>query len=325
MRFRSVVEQAVRAESLGFDGVWIGEHHFCDYIVTTPQLLLAAISERTSRVRLGTGTALVANRDPVHIAEDFATVDVLSGGRVELVTGRGILPSTYALFGRDIEDSREIYAENIELILRLWTEDSVEWNGVHRAPLDGVTLSPRPLQKPHPPVWVGGGTSYESVELAARLGVNLMLPSVFAPPAAFVKLVSFYREKLAEYGHDVASRRVGACSHCHVGPTTQGARSRWEPHYRTYIEWAHGLFASSPDYARRVKPTFEYDQLLSGPAICGSPAQVAERMLEIEEMLDIDNHLVMFDMGGLPESTLAEVMELFAAEVMPAVRAGAPH
>ena len=320
-RFASIVEQGVGAEERGFDGAFVGEHHFCDYIVSSPQMMLAAIASRTSTIRLGTGTSLVANHDPVHTAEDFATLDVLSGGRLELVAGRGILPWTYAQFGQQIAESRATYGEHLELIVRLWTENDVHWTGHFRPPLQGVTLAPKPVQQPHPPVWIGGGTSFDSVDLAARLGFDLMLPSVLSHPKAFVKMIARYREQRAVHGFDPDTGRIGAVSHTHVAKSSQEAHQRWEPWYRNYIEWVHSLFADSPDYASRVDTTFNYQTLTTGPAVCGSPAEVIDRATSIAELLGLDTYLFMFDHGGIPDGPLWESIDLFAGDVIPVIRA----
>jgi alkanesulfonate monooxygenase SsuD/methylene tetrahydromethanopterin reductase-like flavin-dependent oxidoreductase (luciferase family) len=318
-RHRQFVELAVRAEAVGFDSVWLGEHHLCDYILSAPPVVLAAIAERTERLRLGTGVTLLGSLDPLRAAEDYATVDALSGGRLELVVGRGVLRRTYRDFGLDPDRSRQIFAENLELLLALWSQENVSWRGSFRAPLDGVTLRPRPVQRPHPPVWVGGGSSVESVELAARLGLPLMLPSVLAPPRAFEPLVRRYREAWQAAGRDPAAASVGACSHVHVARDSQTARERWRPYHMSYISWVIGLIRDSganlPGAEMAPGPAFE--ALVQGPSICGSPAEVAERIAEMRALLGLDLHLAMFDHGGIPEKLLMETLDLFGAEVLP--------
>ena len=315
-RHRTIVESAVRAEAVGFSSVWLGEHHLCDYILSSPPVVLAAIAERTSSLRLGTGVTLLPNLDPVRVAEDYATVDALSGGRVELVVGRGILQQTYADFGQDYAGSREIYAEKLELLLRIWREEDVTWRGEHRAPLDGATVQPRPLQSPHPPVWVGGGTSHHSVDLAARLGLPLMLPSVLGPPETFAPLVERYREQRASAGH-APPFRVGACSHVHVAETSQRARDEWRPYFTSYWAFVLGLLRSRGTSVAQDAFQVDYDTMLKGPMICGSAAEVADRIQGMRELLGLDLHLSMFDLGGLPPNRLYETLELFGEKVLP--------
>ena len=167
-RHRAIVDEGVLAETLGFDSVWLGEHHFCDYVLAAPPVVLAAIAARTTRIRLGTGVTLLANLDPVRVAEDYATVDAISNGRVELSVGRGILVDTYEVFGQKPDQSRERFRENLELLRRLWSERDVTWSGRFRAPLDHVTVEPRPVQRPHPPIWVGGEGRHRTLPIVGR-------------------------------------------------------------------------------------------------------------------------------------------------------------
>src|SRR6478672_30884 len=154
-RHRSIVEQAVLGEQAGFTSFHVGEHHFCDYIVSSPPVILAAIAERTTTLRLSTGVTLGVNLDPVRVAEDYATVDVLSGGRMEPCIGRGtFFPHTFAGFGQDPRQAKDVYAEHLELLLALWEREDVDWHGEFRAPLHGMTTYPRPVQQPRPPVWL---------------------------------------------------------------------------------------------------------------------------------------------------------------------------
>ena len=321
-RHRQFVDLAVRAEALGFDSVWLGEHHLCDYILSSPPVVLAAIASLTRKLRLGTAVTLLGNLDPVRAAEDYATVDALSGGRVEVVAGRGVLKRTYRDFGHDPADSRELYRENIELLLRLWTETDVHWSGRFRAPLDGVTVTPGPVQKPHPPLWIGGGSSVDSVDLAASLGLPLMLPSVLAPPQAFLPMVERYRARFAAAGHALAMPRVGACSHVHVAEDSETARRRWQPYHMNYLGWVTGLMVwgginVDPAGGNARPPSLDFERLIAGPSVCGSPAEVSDRILGMREALGLDLHIAMFDHGGMPEKLVFETLELFGTRVLP--------
>ena len=327
-RHRTVIEAAVLAEDIGFDSVWLGEHHFSDWVLSVPQIVLAAIAERTTRLRLGTAITLLVNHDPVRLAEDFATLDLVSSGRVEMAVGRGIVSKTYELFGQDIDQSRPLFRDKLELMLRIWREESVVWSGDYRPALDGVAIRPRPSQRPHPHIWVGGGTSEASVDLAADLGLPLMLPSIFAKPERFAPMADRYRERFAAAGHDPSWMLVGGCNHCHVAATSQGARAEWEPYYRNYYEFGQQQLSQSKSMfegARTVAP-FDYAAALRGAGVCGSPSEVADRLATIQELLGLDVHLLMFDLGGLPERKLFDTLQLFAEEALPqlAVTSGTP-
>jgi len=320
-RHRNLVEQAVLAESCGFRSVHLGEHHFCDYILSSPPVVLGAIAERTTSLRLSTGVALGVNLDPVRLAEDYATVDVLSGGRVEPCIGRGsFFPHTFVAFGQDPRKSKAMFAEHLELLVRLWTEDDVHWTGEFRSPLAGHTTPPRPVQRPRPPIWLGAGASAESVDLAARLGLWLMLPTVFGTPEMFVPMVELYTERWDHYGHDPAGRRIGCCSHAHVRRNSAEARARWEPRYRAYIEWVNELQLRSSEGRNPGMGNFDFGRLCRHTALCGSPAEVLDRMATIQQILHLDTHLLMFDMGGMPDDELFATIELVGADIIPEAR-----
>ena len=320
-RHRNVVTQGVLAEAVGFTSVHVGEHHFCDYVVSSPPVVLAAIAEHTATLRLSTGVALGVNLDPVRVAEDYATVDLLSGGRVEPCIGRGtFFPHTFAAFGQDPRQAHALFAEHMELLLAVWAAPEVRWSGTFRAPLDGVAVTPRPMQLPRPPIWLGAGASATSVELAARLGLRLMLPTVFGTPEQFVPMVELYEQRWDEYGHDPAERRIGCVSHAHVARDSATARARWEPRYRAYIEWVNDLQSRSSEGRNRGLGGFDFDQLCRRTALCGSPAEVLDRMAATQQLLHLDTHVVMLDMGGLPDDELFATIELFGRDLIPTLR-----
>ncbi len=324
-RYRQIVELAIGAEELGFDAVHVGEHHFCDYAVSAPAVILGAIAERTHRLRLGTGVALLANHDPVRLAEEYATLDALSGGRVDLVVGRGLFRRTYLDFGQDPGESREIFEEKLALLITLWTDDQVEWSGRHRSPLHAVSVQPRPSQRPHPPIWIAGGSSFASADLAAAAGCALILPSLIPPPGTFRPVTNRYRQAYAQTGNPPGGMKVAACSHVHVARTSQEARKRWRPYHMNYFSWLMetvmpwGGMNIGPSGSLLATPTFE--ALIAGPSICGSPAEVADAIGGMGEMLGLDAHLAMLDHGGMPKPLVEESLALLGGEVLPQLRA----
>jgi alkanesulfonate monooxygenase SsuD/methylene tetrahydromethanopterin reductase-like flavin-dependent oxidoreductase (luciferase family) len=317
-RHRAIVEAAGVADEVGFGGVYIGEHHGLEYTTSAPPVILAAIGERTRRLTLSTAVTLAANLDPVRVAEDYATVDVLSGGRCEIVVGRGnFFVSTYTLFGQRIEDSHELFGEAVELLAQLCTGKSVTWPGsAHRAPITDFTVQPTPVGPM--PIWIGGGASPSSLELAARLGLDLMLPSAFGSPAQFVPIVEQYRERYAAYGHS-RPPRIGACWHVNVAETSQGARSRWEPRYRAYFELMKEIIPRvNPDPPSFINRPFDFELLTTrGPALVGSPAEVVERLATSADMLQADTNLLYLDMGGQPKDEFCDMVELIGEDVLP--------
>jgi alkanesulfonate monooxygenase SsuD/methylene tetrahydromethanopterin reductase-like flavin-dependent oxidoreductase (luciferase family) len=308
-RHRSVVEAAAVADSVGFHGVHIGEHHGLEYIFSAPPVILSAIAERTTNLKLSTAVTLIANLDPVRAAEDYATLDALSG--------RGnFFTSTYNLFGQDPDDSHALFSENVELLLELWRGKEVNWTGKFRTPIEQFTLEPRPEVVPR--LWIGGGASESTTELAASLGLDLMLPSAFGNPAIFASVVEDYLRRWESYGHDRAPQ-IGACWHVNVASNSQQARERWEPRYRAYFELMGKIIARvNPDPPAFIKKPFDFDWLTTnGPAIVGSPAEVADRLSTVSAGLKTDFNLVYFDMGGQPGSEYLDMVELFGTEVIP--------
>jgi alkanesulfonate monooxygenase SsuD/methylene tetrahydromethanopterin reductase-like flavin-dependent oxidoreductase (luciferase family) len=316
-RYELVVDSAVRAEGAGFHHLGLGEHHFSHYILPDPVILLSTIAGRTSTIRLGTSVTLLANLDPLRVAEDLAMLDVISGGRAEMTFARGVMESTMAAFGiESVKELRPRFEENLRLVLRLLTEDHVTWSGHFRSPLHKVRLQPRPLQRPHPTIYIGGGLSTVSCDLAAELGLPLILPSLFRYPQDYLPIVERYRERMASRGR--AERiTLSYPSYVHVAPTTQEARRRWQPYLENYVRFA-------TDFRGSFGRPLDYDSLLDGPAICGSPAEVAERLAEVNELLGLDSHFVMVDLGGLPRDLVFEVIDLLGEDVMPLLPTSVP-
>lgn len=314
-RHRTLVDQAILAEQIGMHSVHLGEHHGSSYQLSAPAVVLAAIGERTTTLTLSTGVTLVANLDPFRVAEDYSTLDVLSGGRAEIVAGRGsFFARTFEILGQDPKQSRELYNDHVELLVKLLREENVHANGLR--PLAGETSRPRPFGETIP-VWVGGGSSTESVDLAARLGCPLMLPSVFAPPAAFKPVADRYREQWALAGHD-GEPVVGACCHAHVAADSQTAKNRFRDWYENYWNWVQDLIQAYTPHAEALP--FDYEQMLAGPAVVGSPQEVIDRANTNKELLELDRMIFMFDLGGIPNDVLYPSLELFGAEVIPYIR-----
>jgi alkanesulfonate monooxygenase SsuD/methylene tetrahydromethanopterin reductase-like flavin-dependent oxidoreductase (luciferase family) len=318
-RHRMFVDMAVCAEAAGFNGINMGEHHGIEYIYSAPPVVWSAIGERTTTLRLGTAVTLLANLDALRIAEDYATLDVLCNGRVDIVSGRGnFFESTYALFGQSVDESKDRFAENAELLEELWSGQAVTWSGKFRPPVNGETLQPAPVQASRDVMWIGGGSSNDSVELAARLGWKLMLPSAFGNPDFFVPVVDHYLQTWSEYGHE-HEPEIGAGWHVFVAPDGDAARTAWEPRYRAYHEWMQGLLSrvNKTIPAHNARP-FDFEWLTTnGPAIVGSPAEVAERIATLSEKLKCTTHLLYMDMGGMPQGELFDAIELIGSAVIP--------
>lgn len=315
-RFREFVELGVESERLGYHAYHVGEHHFCEYVLSSPTPVLAAVAERTSSIRLSTAVALLPNHDPVRIAEDYATVDQISGGRVDVVGGRGVFHALYDQYGQDHAHSAELLDEAVRLLIRLWTEEGVSWSGSIRPPLHNVTLHPRPAQQPHPPVWIST-SSEESVDRAVALGCGMMIATISTGIERQPDLVRRYREGWAASGRNPADARVGLHIHAYVGDgSTADARRRWAAHQRSYLQWVFDLVRPGltlpPHLADLDHPQSQ--------AVCGSVEDVINEVgRRVEAIGNADLLLVQTDQGGLPFSEVADSLGRFAHEVAPSL------
>jgi len=221
-RMQQLVEEATLADQLGLDVFAVGEHHRADFVVSSPAIALAAAAVKTERIRLSSAVTVLSSDDPVRVFQDFAQVDLLSGGRAEIMAGRGSFTESFSLFGLDLDDYDELYAENLDLLLRLRDDAYVTWSGRHRAPLAHAGVFPRPVQE-QLPVWVAVGGSPQSVVRAGTLGLPLTVAIIGGRPERFVPLVALYRESLAAAGHDPSAGKVAINTHGFVGATSAQA------------------------------------------------------------------------------------------------------
>jgi alkanesulfonate monooxygenase SsuD/methylene tetrahydromethanopterin reductase-like flavin-dependent oxidoreductase (luciferase family) len=305
-RLDEVVAQAVIAEEVGFERFGVGEHHFCDYIVSNPSLMLAAIAARTTSIRLMTTVTILPVRDAVQTAEDIGVLDNISNGRLELSFARGVSEEASRAFGVPRDRVHAVLEDKLALLLAILRDGHIP-SGDPRG--GGLPVVPRPVQRPHPPIWIGGGLSAESVDMAASFGLPLILPSLFRYPEDYLPMIDRYRERMRQSGR-ADQIRVALPSHCWVDKTSRAARARFRPHLEQYVA-----------FARRLRDGFgrplDFDGLIGGPAICGSPAEVVDRISQINERLGLDCHLLKMDAGGVPFDDLRACLELTGSDVLP--------
>ena len=321
-RFANLIQIGEWAERFGYGGFHLGEHHFCEYIVSNPVPLLAAVAARTERVKLSTGVSLLANRDPVLLAEDYATLDLISAGRMEMIVGRGnAFFECYRQMGQPMSDSRTLFEENLDLLLEIWRGEPVTWDGKSRAPLETAKVQPQPVagSDAFQSIWIGGGSSEDSIRAAASRKLNLQLPGVFAPAHVFAPLAKLYRELYPE-------GKIGFTAHVHVREDGADAKRTWEPYHLSYLNWVWKLIAAGAQGAMpdRPAPTAEtaYLDPAKAPALCGDPSEVADRICEWADALGgLDMLVLKFDGGNLPMADVERSMALVAGPV--AERVGA--
>jgi alkanesulfonate monooxygenase SsuD/methylene tetrahydromethanopterin reductase-like flavin-dependent oxidoreductase (luciferase family) len=316
-RFREVLDNAVLAEELGFDGFGVGERHERPFISSSPPVVLSHIAALTSRIRLFTAVTTLSLLDPVRAYEDYATLDNLSGGRLELIIGKGNGSAQRQLFHVTEDDQWDRNAEGYDLFRRLWREDKVTWSGRFRPSLVEAEVWPKPLQQPIR-VWHGSATSTESVDLAARYGDPLFSANVTNPVEPYAALVRHYRERWAFYGHDPAEAVVGAgTAGYYATPKSQDAIDAYRPVFDANLALQRRLgltpvFTSLDDFVERSS------------ALIGSPEQVIDKVHRYHEQL---GHTVLHlhaDAGGLTDAQHRESLELFQQEIAPVLRKDIP-
>lgn len=313
-RLKTFIDLAVLADQAGLDVFGVGEHHRSDFAIASPPVVLAAIAQATSRIRLTSTVTVLSSADPVKVYEDFATVDLISNGRAEITAGRGAYTESFPLFGYDLADYDELFEEKLGLLTRLNTDDAVTWHGRFRAPLDDVVVYPRPVQATLP-IWVAVGGTPASVVRAGRLGLPLYL-AILGQPERFVDLAELYRRSADETGVARETLRVGVTSHFYVDETSQGARDTFYPYYSRYIG------QNMPGAKGRPLSRDAFDAWRSphGALFVGSPQEIIDKILWEFEILGHDRFLAQIGLGGLPFEATARSIELLATEILPVIR-----
>jgi probable LLM family oxidoreductase len=312
-RLADLLEEIELADELGLDVFGVGEHHRPEFAVSSPAVVLAAAAARTKRIRLTSAVSVLSSDDPVRVFQDFATLDLLSGGRAEIMAGRGSFIESFPLFGYDLEDYDELFAEKLALLLELREAEHVTWAGRHRAPLDGQGVYPRPLQDPLP-VWVAVGGTPQSVVRAGALGLPMALAIIGGQPERFAPFAELHRRAAEEYGH--AAPALSINSHGFVADTSQAAADEAFPAFKTVMDKI-GRERGWPPMSRAQ---FDASLDLHGSSFIGSPEQVVEKILFQHEIFGHQRFLIQFSVGTLPHASIMRSIELFGTEVAPVVR-----
>lgn len=314
-RLRNLLEEIELADQVGLDVFGVGEHHRPDYAVSAPAVVLAAAAERTKNIRLTSAVTVLSSDDPVRVFQDFAMLDLLSGGRAEIMAGRGSFIESFPLFGYDLGDYDELFAEKLELLLRLRESERVTWSGRHRAPLDDAGVYPRSVQDPLP-VWIAVGGTPQSVVRAALLGLPLAVAIIGGQPERFAPLARLYREAASQAGHDPARLPISINSHTYVAETSRRASDEYFPDYAAMMN----RIGRERGWAPMGRAQFEAGRSPRGALVVGSPEEVVEKILFEHELFDHRRFMAQISVGTLPHDKVMRAIELFGTEVAPAVR-----
>ncbi|HEX3738028.1 MAG TPA: Atu2307/SP_0267 family LLM class monooxygenase [Solirubrobacterales bacterium] len=312
-RLRDLIEEIELADQVGLDVFGVGEHHRPDFAVSAPAVALAAAAERTERIRLTSAVSVISSDDPVRVFQDFATLDLLSGGRAEIMAGRGSFVESFPLFGHDLGQYDELFAEKLDLLLAVRASTEVTWRGRLRAPIEGRGVYPRPLQD-QLPVWVAVGGSPQSAIRTGRLGLPMALAIIGGEPARFKPFAELHAAAAAEAGAPRPALSIN--SHGFVAPNSQDAADNAFPAFARMMDRI-GRERGWPPLNRAA---FEASRRPEGANLVGSPAEVAEKILHQHSVFGHDRFLVQFSVGTLPHAEVLRSIELFGTEVAPLVR-----
>ncbi|KGE21009.1 LLM class flavin-dependent oxidoreductase [Paenibacillus wynnii] len=315
-RLDEVVAAAKLADELGLDVFGVGEHHRLDFVVSSVPVVLAAISQVTSQIKLSSATTVLSTIDPVRVFEDFATLDLLSDGRAEIIAGRGAFTESFPLFGYELDDHHRLFAENLQLLQQLNEHEIMNWKGKYRSPLIDAEIAPRPLQS-QIPLWAGVGGTSETAEKAGSLGIGMAMAILGGSPERFQPLADSYRRAGAVNGHHSNDLKIAITSHGYIARTSAQALDDLYPYYLNYFN-AIMIQSGSPYQLSRS----DFEQFVSpdNALAVGTPDQIIEKILYQYELFGHTRFMAQMDIGGLPYAKVASAIELLATEVAPVVR-----
>ena len=313
-RMRDLLEEAELAEQVGLDVFGVGEHHRPDLIVSAPAVVLAAVGARTQTIRLTSAVSVISSDDPVRVFQDFATLDLLSDGRAEIMAGRGSFVESFPLFGYDLNDYDDLFAEKLQLLMKLRDDEHVTWAGAHRSALQGEGVYPRPLQDPLP-IWVAVGGAPESAFRAGTLGLPMALAIIGGMPERFAPFVELHRDAAEQAGHDPLPH-VSINSHGYIADTSQRALDESFPYAASMMN----KIGRERGWGPMTRLDYDGAATLRGANFVGSPAEVIEKILFQYGIFRHDRFLVQFTVGSMPHDRIMRSIELLGTEVAPKVR-----
>lgn len=312
-RMTNLLEEIKLADTLGLDVFAVGEHHRKEYIVSSPAVVLGAAAAITTNIRLSSAVTVLSSDDPVRVYQDFATVDLLSKGRAEIMAGRGSFIESFPLFGYDLTDYDELFEEKLDLLVKLNADEKITWSGRFRPPIDNLGIYPRPYQQ-RLPIWVAIGGTPASVIRAANLNLPLALAIIGGAPKNFVQLINLYRSSLEKAGH--ARNHVGINSHVYIADTSQQAADDFYPSYAEVMS----KLGRERGWPPMNRSQYEAMRGPQGSLLVGSPQQVIDKILYEYELFGNDRFLAQMSVGSIPHNNMMRSIELFGSEVAPAVR-----
>ena len=313
--FADLLEEIELADGLGLDVFGVGEHHRPDFMVSAPAVVLAAAAARTKNIRLTSAVTVLSSDDPVRVYQDFATLDLISNGRAEIMAGRGSFIESFPLFGYDLDDYDALFSEKLELLIKICDNERVTWSGAHRAPLRDQPIYPRTLQNPLP-IWVAVGGTPQSVVRAATLGLPLAIAIIGGEPERFAPLVELYHEAARRAAIDPSKLQVGINGHGFIADGAREAADACFPHYSE----AMARIGRERGWPPMSRAQFDAGCGLRGALAVGDPDSVIEKILYQHRFFGHQRYLMQMSVGAMPHDLLMRSIELLGTVVAPAVR-----
>ncbi len=314
-RIKDLIEEIQLADQLGLDVFGVGEHHRPDYAVSSPAVILGAAAAVTKNIKLSSAVTVLSSDDPVRVFQDFSTVDLLSGGRAEIMAGRGSFIESFPLFGYDLEDYDELFTEKLELLLKLNKNEKLSWKGKHRPSFNDLGVYPRPYQQSIP-VWLAAGGTPASAVRAATLGMPLMLAIIGGMPEQFVPFINLYKETWKKTGKDISQMQFGVNNHVYVGEDSQKAGDDFYPYYSKMMNRV-GRDRGWPPLSRQQ---FDHSRSPKGALMVGSVQQVIDKILYEHELFGNTRFFAQASVGNVPHAMTMKSIELFGDKVAPVIR-----
>lgn len=314
-RLQEIIEEVKLMDEVGLDYFGIGEHHRPDYAVSSPEIILAAASTVTKRIKLGSAVSVLSSADPVKLYQNFSTVDLLSNGRAELMAGRGSFTESFPLFGYRLEDYNKLFEEKLDLLLKINRDEKVTWQGDFRAALDNQEVLPRAMNN-QLAIWVAVGGTPASVIRAGKLGLPLMMAIIGGSPQQFQPFFELYKETYLAHGHDMANYQVGVHSHAFFGADSKETADRYYPIYAAQMD----RVGRSRGWQPYQRTQFDFGRSRSGALFIGDAEETIDKILYVQEMFGLTRFAAHMDVGAPAHDDMMKSIEIYGAKIAPKIR-----
>ncbi len=314
-RMSEIIEEVKLMDEIGLDFFGIGEHHRLDYAVSSPEIILAALSTVTKNIKLGSAVSVISSTDPVKLYQDFASVDNLSNGRAEIMAGRGSFIESFPLFGYDLNDYDALFDEKLRLLLDLNKNEVINWRGNFRMPIINQSVYPKPVQEKLP-IWIAVGGTKSSIVRAATLGLPIIFAIIGGNPADFNYLFEIYKQVYIENGHDVNKMQIGVHMHSFFGEDSEKVAEGYFPIYGAQMN----RIGASRGWPKYTKQQFDYGRSTNGHLIVGDASLAVDRILKYQEMFGLTRFSAHMDVGAPNHLDMMKSIEIFGKDILPKVK-----